>query len=143
MIRAAARMTCLTLLGIGAATALPVRAMSTESWLPASMLTNSSSPLQLGDGDKARYGAIFAALRDQKWVDARAMIATLDDKDPIRPLALSELLLAKGSPRAELFELLELINKAAWLPKADQLSRLAEKRGATMLPTLPQVQKMV
>lgn len=103
----------------------------------------SASPLSLGDGDKARYMAIFAALRDQKWPEARAMITALDSRDAVRPLALSELYLAKGSPKVELFDLLDLLNKASWLPKADQLKRLAEKRGATMLPDLPQVQKLM
>ncbi|MEJ7934918.1 lytic transglycosylase domain-containing protein [Sphingobium sp. AN558] len=143
MIRAAARLSCLTLLSLTAAIALPARAMNAETPLVAALPSASASPLQLGDGDKARYGAIFAALRAQQWAEARTMIAALDEKDPMRPLALSELFLAKGSPRAELFDLLELANKAAWLPKADQLSRLAEKRGATILPVLPQIQKMV
>ncbi|HEX7742986.1 MAG TPA: lytic transglycosylase domain-containing protein, partial [Sphingobium sp.] len=49
----------------------------------------------------------------------------------------------KDSPRVEMFDLLDLINRASWLPNADQLSRLAQKRGATILPTLPQIQKMV
>jgi soluble lytic murein transglycosylase-like protein len=105
--------------------------------------TADTSPLQISDGDKARYRAIFTAISAQQWNDAKAMIAALDSQDAVRPLALSELYLAKGSPRVELFDLLDLVNKAAWLPKADQLSRLAQRRGATILPTLPQIQKMV
>ncbi|MDI1295011.1 MAG: lytic transglycosylase domain-containing protein [bacterium] len=145
MIRAATRISCLALLSLGSAIALPARADTIET-LPSTPILaapRASSPLELSEGDKARYRTIFAALRDQKWADAKAMILTLDDHDAMRPLALSELYLAKGSPRTELFDLLDLINKAAWLPKADQLTRLAQKRGATILPTLPQVQKMV
>ena len=143
MIRAATRLTCLALFAMGAATALPASADTTDTLPPASAALASASPLAVSDGDKARYRSIFVALRDQKWSDARAMIDALDAQDAMRPLALSELYLAKGSPRVELFDLLDLVNKAAWLPKADQLSRLAQKRGATILPTLPQVQKMV
>ncbi|KMS57816.1 lytic transglycosylase domain-containing protein [Sphingobium cupriresistens] len=140
MIRAATQMSRFALIAMGLAAALPTKAETAPS-IPT--LSMQNSPLQLGDGDKARYRAIFSALQAQQWSEAKAMIAALDAQDAVRPLALSELYLAKGSPRVELFDLLDLINKAAWLPKADQLSRLAQKRGATILPDLPQIQKMV
>ena len=114
MIRVATRISSLALLSMSAALAIPAGAKAAET-LP--LLPNSAAaatPLQLSDGDKARYNAIFAALRDQKWSDAKAMILALDPQDAVRPLALSELYLAKGSPRVELFDLLDLVNKAAW-----------------------------
>jgi len=141
--RARTRLACLALCARGAAAGLPGSAETTGTLPPASAALVNNATLGLSDGDKARYRSIFVALRDQKWSDARAMIDALDAQDAMRPLALSELYLAKGSPSVELFDLLDLVNKAAWLPKADQLSRLAQKRGATILPTLPQVQKMV
>ena len=141
MIRAATQISRLALVAMGLCAALPARA-ETAPILPTTLATQAS-PLQLGDGDKARYRAIFTAIQAQQWVDAKAMVAALDPQDAVRPLALSEIYLAKGSPKVELFDLLDLVNKAAWLPKADQLSRLAQKRGATILPTLPQIQKMV
>ena len=141
MIRAATQISSLALIALGLAATLPARA-ETAPISPAIAVT-PASPLQIGDGAKASYRAIFTALQAQQWNEARTLINALDAQDAVRPLALSELYLAKGSPRVELFDLLDLINKAAWLPKAEQLSRLAEKRGATILPTLPQVQKMV
>jgi soluble lytic murein transglycosylase-like protein len=129
------------LISMGLAATAPAVA-DTAPVLPT-FSTADTSPLQISDGDKARYRAIFTAISAQQWNDAKAMIAALDSQDAVRPLALSELYLAKGSPRVELFDLLDLVNKAAWLPKADQLSRLAQRRGATILPTLPQIQKMV
>jgi len=141
VIRAATQMSRLALAVVGIAAALPAQADSVPV-LPA-MAATDASPLQLSDGDKARYRAIFAALSAQQWTDAKAMIAALDPQDAMRPLALSELYLARNSPRVELFDLLDIVAKAPWLPKADQLSRLAQKRGATMLPDLPQVQKLV
>jgi soluble lytic murein transglycosylase-like protein len=134
-------MSRLALAVVAIAAALPARADSVPA-LPA-MAATDTSPLQLSDGDKARYRAIFTALSAQQWTEAKAMIAALDPQDAMRPLALSELYLAKNSPRVELFDLLDIVAKAPWLPKADQLSRLAQKRGATMLPDLPQVQKLV
>lgn len=152
MIRAATRLSNLALLSLGLTTALitatPAAADNSVP-LPAVPLPNAVangatiSPLTLSDSEKARYRSIFGAINAQQWGDAKAQILALDAQDSMRPLALSELYLAKGSPRVELFDLLDIINKAPWLPKADQLSRLAQKRGATILPTLPQVQKMV
>lgn len=144
MIRAATRLSRLALLSLGVGIAIPAAAENNVA-LPTTMLpaATSTSPLLLTDADKARYRTIFGAINAQQWADAKAQILALDMQDAVRPIALSELYLAKGSPRVELFDLLDLINKSPWLPKADQLSRLAQKRGATLLPTLPQVQKLV
>ncbi|KKW92743.1 lytic transglycosylase domain-containing protein [Sphingobium chungbukense] len=142
MIRAVTRSSCLAMAAAAALAAMPTRADTGGAIVDYSN-SRSTAPLQLNDADRTRYSAIFAALRDQKWVDAKAMTLALGADDAIRPVALAELYLAKNSPRVELFEVLDLINKAPWLDKADQLSRLAQKRGATILPTLPQVQKMV
>ncbi|MEJ7926553.1 lytic transglycosylase domain-containing protein [Sphingobium sp. AN641] len=137
LVRALALTTASLFLGLSQASAAP-----SES-LPTTASSAATTPFSIADTDRARYGAIFAALRGQRWDEAKALTLALDEGDPLRSVALSELYLAKGSPKVELFDLLSLINKAAWLPRADQLSRLAEKRGATMLPELPQVQKMV
>ena len=74
MIRVATRISSLALLSMSAALAIPAGAKAAETLpiLPTSSTANT--PLQLSDGDKARYNAIFAALRDQKWSDAKAMI---------------------------------------------------------------------
>ncbi|NWK98217.1 lytic murein transglycosylase [Sphingobium lactosutens] len=143
MIRAATRLSCLALMALGTAAVTQAAAETAETLPGLPIMKSDESPLDLSDGDKARYNAIFTALRAEKWADATAMIQALDAQDAVRPVALSELYLARNSPRVELFALLDLVNKAPWLPKADQLSRLAQKRGATILPTLPQIQKMV
>lgn len=91
---------------------------------------------------KDSYRAIFGSLRAGNWAEVKARAATLDKDDPIRAVALSELYTAKDSPRVELFDLLDLLNTASWLPDADQLGRLAQKRGAQVLPSAPQVQKL-
>jgi soluble lytic murein transglycosylase len=143
VIRAATRLSCLAMLAIASVAANPASAGTAETLPDMPVLNSSASPFDLSDGDKARYRAIFSALKGERWSEAKAMILALDPRDAVRPVALSELYLARNSPRVELFDLLDLINKAAWLPKADQLSRLAQKRGATILPDLPQIQKMV
>lgn len=92
---------------------------------------------------KDAYRAFFGALRAQNWSEARSRALAMDADDPVRAVALSELYTAKDSPRVELFDLLDLLNRAAWLPNADQLGRLAQKRGAQMLPDGPQVRKLM
>lgn len=89
------------------------------------------------------YRAIFAALRAANWPEVKTRALMLDANDPVRSLALAELYTAKGSPRVELFDLLDLLNKASWLPNADQLGRLAKSRGAELLPDGPQVRKLM
>ncbi len=61
----------------------------------------------------------------------------------MRPYLLARLYLAKDSPRVELFDLLELLNKAPYLPQTEQLSKLAAKRGAQILPDQASTRKLV
>lgn len=91
---------------------------------------------------KDAYRAIFAALRASNWAEAKSRALALDKDDPVRAVALSELYTARNSPKVALFDLLDLLHKASWLPDADQLGRLAKKRGAELLPDGPQVQKL-
>src|SRR3546814_3905729 len=56
----------------------PPRSTRTDTLFPYTTLFRS---LRLNDADKGRYGAIYAALRDQKWMDAKAMIGALDAQD--------------------------------------------------------------
>lgn len=89
------------------------------------------------------YRTIFSALRAANWPEARSRIATLDREDPVRAVALAELYTAKSSPRTELFDILDLMNTASWLPDSAQLARMAKRRGADILPDGPQVQKLM
>ena len=92
---------------------------------------------------KDAYRALFAALRASNWSEAKLRAMALDGKDPVRAVALSELYTARNSPRVEMFDLLDLLNKASWLPDADQLGRLAKKRGAELLPNGPQTRRLM
>jgi soluble lytic murein transglycosylase len=80
------------------------------------------------------YRSIFNALDRQDWALARSAILALPASEPLRDWFLAELLIARNSPRAELFELVDLIARAPDLPQTAQLVRLAETRGATNLP---------
>ncbi|WP_445177169.1 lytic transglycosylase domain-containing protein [Rhizorhapis sp. SPR117] len=98
-------------------------------------------PFQLSAADNAQYRAIFAAIHAEKWTEAKSLIEATNDAS-LRPIALAELYLAKNSPRVELFDILALLDKAPSIPEAEQLTRLAQKRGATILPDLPQVRQL-
>lgn len=93
--------------------------------------------------DRDAYRSILSRLDSADWTGAKQAILALDSADPMRPQLLSELYLAKDSPRVELFDILDLLNTAPWLERADQLSRLAQKRGATLLPDGPAVRQLM
>lgn len=135
-----ARFACLPLALLLSVT--PALAEPDPSVAPATSVVATLGPQSQA---QAREGirALFTALRTGNWAEARNRAMLLDKDDPVRAVALSHLYLAKGSPRVELFELLDLINTAPWLPEADKLAALASKRGAQALPALPQVQKLI
>lgn len=106
-------------------------------------LLGVSAIATLDDDSAARYRAIFEQIDGKKWLEAKIGILALDESDSMRPYLLARLYLAKDSPRVELFDLLDLINKAPYLPQADQLSKLAAKRGAQGLPDASATRKLV
>lgn len=134
------------LAGLGAAA--PAWAAIADPVLPTAPTSSSTTegPAPTGYPGPAQgreaHRAIFTALRQGNWSEAKGRALLLDVADPVRALALSELYTARNSPKAELFDLLELMEKASWLPSADQIARMAQKRGAQTLPDLPQLQKL-
>lgn len=146
LVRRTTSLLAMLLAGLGtaapawAAIAEPIATdLPTASSAPDSTIRNTyPGPTQ----GREAYRAIFSALRQGNWDEAKGRALLLEATDPVRAVALSELYTAKNSPKAELFDLLDLIEKASWLPSADQLARMAQKRGAQSLPSLPQIQKL-
>ena len=106
------------------------------------VLYNSASiakyvPSQLKQSQSDHYRALFAAMSSNQWDTAKNLIDTAPD-GPLKSIAKAEYFLAANSPRAELGPLLVLVNEAPQIPQAAQLGRLAQKRGAQLLPDLPQ-----
>lgn len=98
-------------------------------------------PATLDRDQRSGYRAVFDHIHAAHWAEARLALAAMKP-GPLHGVALAEILTAKGSPRAELAELQQLLSDAPELPQADALARLAKARGATTLPTLPYVQAM-
>ena len=96
---------------------------------------------QLGNRDENYYRDVFAAIHAEQWDRASALLAERDG-GLLHDVAKAELYLAANSPRVELGPLLALLTDAAYLPQAEQLGRLAARRGATILPSTPQMQQL-
>lgn len=111
---------------------------------PAVRPAAATSPIaQLSTAERNRYASLFAMLDGQRWDEAKGAITALDPADSMRPYLLAELYLAKGSPRVELFDLLDILAKAPHLPQSARLSGLARKRGAQVLPDLPATRQLM
>lgn len=94
-------------------------------------------PSQLKRKQSEHYRAIFKAMVGNQWDTAKNLIADAPN-GPLKSIAQAEYFLAANSPRAELGPLLILVNEAPHIPQAAQLGRLAQRRGAQLLPNLPQ-----
>jgi hypothetical protein len=79
---------------------------------------------------------VFAAIRTSRWQAAAAGIEALP-ASPLKSLARAQLFTAKGSPPVSAAQLLALLAEAPELPQAEQLGRMAQSRGATVLPATP------
>jgi hypothetical protein len=102
----------------------------------------AGEPTILSDAQRTAYREVLTTLRAGDWAGAAAKLDSAPD-GPLNDALRAELYLAKGSPRVESEPLLALIARAPYLPKADQLERLATTRGATQLPALPQPQTLL
>lgn len=129
-------MTMLRNLLLAAAIALPSAPALADGPAPA------AAPSGLSDSQRSAYRDILAAIRAGDWLGAATRLDTTPE-GPLHNALRAELYLARGSPRVELEPLVALVNRAPELPKAEQLLRLAQTRGATELPPLPEPQKMV
>ena len=100
-----------------------------------------NAPAILTRDEREFYTALFAAERREDWAKVQALLADKPD-GPLHAVAKAEFYLAATSPKAEAAPLLALVAQAPELPWADQLARLAAKRGATELPGLPGAQRL-
>lgn len=86
--------------------------------------------------DKQTFAAIFAAIDGKNWTEAARLIEAAP-KGPMTSMARAELYVAAGSPKVEATQLQALLEEAPWLPQADQLEKMAIKRGVADLPARP------
>ena len=90
----------------------------------------------LSSKQKQLYTQVLTAIRGQRWAEAKSLLDSADN-GPLNDFLRAELLTAPNSPRAEVADIMPILSRSPYLPQAEQLGRLAAKRGATDLPTLP------
>ena len=90
----------------------------------------------LSSKQKQLYTQVLTAIRGQRWADAKSLLDGADN-GPLNDFLRAELLTAANSPRAEVSDIMPILSRSPFLPQAEQLGRLAAKRGATDMPTLP------
>lgn len=93
-------------------------------------------PEILSSKQKQLYTQVLTAIRGQRWADAKGLLDGADN-GPLTDFLRAELLTAANSPRAEISDIMPILSRSPFLPQAEQLGRLATRRGATDLPTLP------
>lgn len=108
--------------------------------LAASLATNFAP--QLGPNARQRYKDVFVSIREARWDDAQFGLESMPE-GPLHHVARAELYLAKGSPKVTAEQLTDLLEKAPYLPQAQQLVRLAKTRGLDAAFNLPVVRELV
>ena len=98
-----------------------------------------SLPEILSSSQRNHYRNLFAAIRSERWTDVEKMLDRGDVKQ-LNNFARAEYYVAANSPKVELDALMALLSRQPDLPQAQQLARLAQKRGAVGIPTLPNEQ---
>lgn len=93
-------------------------------------------PEILSSKQKQLYTQVLTAIRGQRWAEAKSLLDGADS-GPLTDFLRAELLTAPNSPRAEVADIVPILSRSPFLPQAEQLGRLATKRGATDLPSLP------
>jgi soluble lytic murein transglycosylase-like protein len=126
---------------LAAGAAVPASANSAAAEYFRTRADRTAVPALLTQEDRAFYKQMFGAIEREDWTSVQALFAQRSD-GPLHAVARAQFYLAASSPRAELAPLSQLIANAPDLPWADQLGRLAQKRGATELPALPSAQPM-
>ena len=119
--------------------AYPALAATSENVRQVTEVASVATPA-LSVKETQIFSAIYAAIENKNWVEADRLLDNAP-KGPMAAMARAELFLAAGSPKVDATELQTLLNDAPYLPQAEQLEKMAVKRGASDLPSLPGTQR--
>ncbi|NLR72924.1 lytic transglycosylase domain-containing protein [Novosphingobium sp. ERN07] len=141
-----ARATKMTLIALAASgcvlSAVPAQANSAAVDYFRGRAARTAVPTLLSAEDRNYYKAVFSAIEQEDWTKVQSLFAQRTD-GPLHTVARAQYMLAATSPRAELAPITDVLMRSPDLPWAEQLGRLALKRGATELPALPPAQRLV
>ncbi|QVM86372.1 lytic transglycosylase domain-containing protein [Novosphingobium decolorationis] len=101
--------------------------------------TTSVVPSLLSHDDRDYYREYFAAVEAKDWTKVQRMLAQRPE-GPMHQEARAEYYLAAGSPKIEGADLAAWLAEGTQLPGADQITRLAQRRGISSTPALPSEQ---
>lgn len=99
-------------------------------------------PALLSQDDRTFYKTLFGAIEREDWTTVQTMFSQRAD-GPLHAVARAQFYLASTSPKADLAPLSQLLAQAPDLPWAEQVGRLAMKRGATEMPALPSANRLM
>jgi soluble lytic murein transglycosylase-like protein len=102
----------------------------------------SAVPSLLTQDERSYYRDLFTAIERGDWARVQALFAQKGD-GPLHHVARAEYYLAPGSPKIELDALNDWLSRDTSLPQAEQIATLAQKRGATVLPPLPEAGRLI
>jgi soluble lytic murein transglycosylase-like protein len=101
----------------------------------------SRSPAQLSEADAAYYRSVFAAIDAEKWDDVTRLLSERNG-GLLHPVVQAEFYLHARSPRVELPQIEQWLERGRNLPMATQLARLGQTRGMEEVPRLPEESRM-
>lgn len=127
---------------VAVVTATPAHANSAAVDYFRGRVDRTAVPSLLSQDDRAYYKTLFGAIEREEWPQVQTLLAQRSE-GPLHDVARAQFMLAATSPKAELGPITQVLGSAPDLPWAEQLGRLALKRGAVELPALPQAQRLV
>ncbi|WP_288415111.1 transglycosylase SLT domain-containing protein [uncultured Novosphingobium sp.] len=134
--RNAAKAGLLALLSAASLVSAPAFANSAAVEYFRSRADRTAVPTLLSQDERDYYRRLFDAIDHKDWTTVQSMFAQKPD-GPLHQQARAEYFLDSNSPKIELAELQTWLSQGTTLPGADQISRLALKRGALSVPSAP------
>ena len=101
---------------------------------------DSDVPSVLGNDERAYYRQVHEAIDRKDWAKVQQLFEQRRG-GLLHQHAKAEYFLAASSPKIELPDLEAWLRQGTGLPRADQIARLAVKRGAQTMPALPAEQR--
>ncbi len=133
---------CLIAGALALGSAAPAFANTSAAEYFKARATSSNVPALLSDADRRYYREVFAAIDDQNWSRLDALLAERQD-GPLHAVAKAEYYLHANSPRVEADQIANWMSAGRYLPQAEQMSRLGERRGLSASYPLPTAQETV
>ncbi len=95
-------------------------------------------PSILSEGERQRYVRIFAAINAENWGEVEQLIA--HGSGVLDQMALAEYYTHANSPAVSAEQIARWFERGVNLPQSEQLGRLGERRGLSLLPQFPGTQ---